>query len=595
MKQTVLRVATWLGSFIVAVRGISSYAPLTEGWWHVYSRWMSLGKLPYRDFELLVPPGYPILLHYATMVLGEDFLTLRVLGAVQIAFIGMLVWTLTRRLAGELFAVPISIASVSYLCSGTAFISYDYVYTALLFFMASLSLAVHVELDKKSGTRQNRFAWVLVGLLTGFTFLIKQTQGLASVSAALLILVASNRSDRGKLLEKFLKFTVGNAIAWAPVLAWLVINGVSPLNVVHAMTASQGPKGSTLEILFSWILDVFKWPQPIGIVQTVTPFVLIAVLAQQHATFSTPSKKTQTLIGTGASVGLILSWFLDWHDFRLIHVSLELAWHEFVLNATVGSWVGFAIYIATCWSDAKKRRLSVLLGISIGATVWACAMSAGITEIGAFLSVALGFGALIDRVKRSTPALVVVSLVIVAVAFGSWSKYENAPRYSWWGYSTATPELSVARSNVGLTKGLHWDAVTLDAYQKTQELLAAAKLCGGEVIAFPHVPLFQLDAGVLPMGRLANYWYDFSTQKEIRTEIRRIENAKISAIVLLELPDAVVEGHEILFNNGKPLAHRALYETLTDLGTTKMNEAIQVPLGEDAFWHVFVDECTSDS
>jgi hypothetical protein len=50
------------------------YAPLTEGWWHVYSRWLSEGLIPYKDFNLIVPPGMPYLNWFITSIIGENFL-----------------------------------------------------------------------------------------------------------------------------------------------------------------------------------------------------------------------------------------------------------------------------------------------------------------------------------------------------------------------------------------------------------------------------------------------------------------------------------------------------------------------------------------
>ena len=42
----------------------NKYLPLTEGWWHVYARWISEGRIPYRDFELLTPPLNPLLINF---------------------------------------------------------------------------------------------------------------------------------------------------------------------------------------------------------------------------------------------------------------------------------------------------------------------------------------------------------------------------------------------------------------------------------------------------------------------------------------------------------------------------------------------------
>ena len=42
--------------FGISLSVVNISAPLTEGWWHVYARWIDQGRIPYKDFELLVPP-----------------------------------------------------------------------------------------------------------------------------------------------------------------------------------------------------------------------------------------------------------------------------------------------------------------------------------------------------------------------------------------------------------------------------------------------------------------------------------------------------------------------------------------------------------
>ena len=99
MKSRLATAIVFFGSLLIVIRGTRNYAPLTEGWWHVYVNWINQGKIPYRDFELLVPPGYPYLLRLTTLLVGEGFLALRVVGAIQFAVIGVCVYLLIRRFA----------------------------------------------------------------------------------------------------------------------------------------------------------------------------------------------------------------------------------------------------------------------------------------------------------------------------------------------------------------------------------------------------------------------------------------------------------------------------------------------------------------
>src|SRR5690349_10984034 len=42
---------------------VTSYFPITEGWFQDFSNYMSKGLVMYRDFYMFIPPGTPILMH----------------------------------------------------------------------------------------------------------------------------------------------------------------------------------------------------------------------------------------------------------------------------------------------------------------------------------------------------------------------------------------------------------------------------------------------------------------------------------------------------------------------------------------------------
>ena len=68
----------------------------TDSWWHVYLIWMNQGRVPYRDFELLIPPGYLYLLKLITVFSGMGLYELRIVGLLLMGGIGLLVFELIR-------------------------------------------------------------------------------------------------------------------------------------------------------------------------------------------------------------------------------------------------------------------------------------------------------------------------------------------------------------------------------------------------------------------------------------------------------------------------------------------------------------------
>ena len=75
------------------------------------------------------------------------------------------------------------------------------------------------------------------------------------------------------------------------------------------------------------------------------------------------------------------------------------------------------------------------------------------------------------------------------------------------------------------------------------------------------MPLFQLNAGLLPPGHLGNYWFDFSSKPGIERQLEYIQERGIDAVVYLEVPKYITDAHSQLFQGGKELPQNLLAET----------------------------------
>jgi hypothetical protein len=62
----------------------------------------------------------------------------------------------------------------------------------------------------------------------------------------------------------------------------------------------------------------------------------------------------------------------------------------------------------------------------------------------------------------------------------------------------------------------------------------------------------------LPNLYQATNWLDFSSESGLQENFNLMVEINPGSIVLIDLPEFVWEGHERLFNNYKPLAHREI-------------------------------------
>jgi len=606
VKDRIGHFSTFAVSLTIALKGFTTYAPFTEGWWHVYARWLNQGKVPYRDFELLVPPGYPLLLRSITNIFGETFYTLRIIGAVQIALLGVCIFVLTSRFAGKAPAVLFSAAAVSHLVSGTAFVSYDYVYTALLLMLASFSYVLSLVNNSLDSLQLRWRSWVIAGFLVGCALSIKQTQGLWTLLGVIILLFIFQRQEISGFLKRLAFIGLGVTVVWLPLSLWLFFEGVTPVDLFRALYLNGGPKGSATEVFFGWARDIFNLGEihlvrPVAahwlaMFQSLIPFLGVAAIVRKLSSDQDQDRFVERSVLIGISVLGLALWSVRPTSFGSLTTVLDFLWGLVASNRIV-SWVVlpfFLIWLIVTRSSRHLLKQALALSICSITVVWACGMSAGITEIGDFLAIAVALSFFVFIGQRRWPAIALAGLMALSIASGSWWKKDGLAPYAWWGYETPVSSEATVRYEQGLMSGLSTTPEIRDLYGKYRTYVAASDDCPGEVIAFPHIPIFVLDAGLTPEGQLGQYWYDFSTADEIAEETQRLQNVELKAVVIMQLPPYVREMHEQLFSEGRALPHRNLENLLLEKSKSLTRIALS-QIGIDAILNISVSDCVAKS
>ena len=602
MKSRLATVLVFFGSLLIVIRGIRNYAPLTEGWWHVYVQWINQGKIPYRDFELLVPPGYPYLLRLTTLFVGEGFLALRVVGAIQFAVIGVCVYLLIRRFAPNFISGLIAVSSLGFVSSGTAFISYDYVYTALLLMLVVFCGLLHLEIDKSNSSIWGLTKkWITLGFFLGLAISIKQTQALTVLIGVIIVLLIYNWRHWKNLRIKVFLISLGVSTVWLPIFGWFFAHGISPIELLQAIYGANEVKGSLFEVLFGWIRDIFLrdssdfrvvFAIAIRISQTLAPWVLVAVLLRLVSVQSSTIRRSIYFLYLVVTITGVAAWFSRWESLGVIGGALEFLYKQYYINIFVGSW--FAVALFVIWANLSPsgkeiRRYASAILVVVLSVVWACGMSAGITEIGVFLAGAVGLSLLVYVSRHNWIAIGISGLTAVAVLSSGWWGKEDVP-YAWWGYQVPALSEASATFSSGLMQGLRTSPSVRDGYSELRQYLTVARDCPGEVLAYPHSPVVLLESGLTPSGQLGQYWYDFSSAEAITRENERLMTEQLSSVVFLELPEYVLASHEDLFNRGNSLSHRNLEATIRNR-VKELNLVVTFQIGTEATLKVWVSDC----
>ncbi len=530
------------------------FITFTEGWWHVYEKWLDLGFIPYRDFELLTPPLYIYILHFIDLFINLSFYNLRIIGLFLIFGMSLILFFLFRKICGEISAALISLISIFYLQTGVAFIPYDYVYFALALLLASvLSIARFIE------TQENRFL-ILTGIFLGLSFLVKQS--FASTFSFLLLISLVFGFGRHNIFSfsRYSYILLGSLSDISPFIIFFLFNGALLDFLNQAFFSAISTKGSFFSVLTQWILGYFS--SPVGLLEyafnNLHWLLLILFLKRVSAPYLKINSQASLALVTIFILFLLLYFLRTQYDLDLIYVYNLILSNVYVFP--------FFLSIYTFILSIRSRKYFKFFPISIGSLgiIWGTGMSAGLTEIAMFFALGSTLVILSDfwqnRILSSSLLVIIFLTLFINVPA---TKTKNP--FSWWGYSSPPINSNQITSQTGLTKNLKADYQQLNTLMNIEKEISKGLLCKPSSVVFPHMPLFQLDTNSLPNSGLAVSWFDFSTPESLGAEIKRIKNDLPGSIVIIDIPSFVWEGHSRLFNDGKSMPQKIFLDELESI------------------------------
>lgn len=553
--------------FGISLSVVNISAPLTEGWWHVYARWIDQGRIPYKDFELLVPPGYPYLIWALTHIVGEQFLHLRILGCLLQSVIAVQLYYLFRGLIGKYMALVLAFFGNIYLYSGAASITYDYHYFAIFFILgAGLILQKSNFFDTKAFLKSDSRLYIVAGVCIALSSLIKQTYAIAFGLFIVLYLIVRIIYEKHcwKIVVKKLAYFF---LPWLSILILVALYfaGYGSLNqmIQQVFLGATEVKGSTNTIAFKWLSGLWE---PFWISYNARSIVILIFTC---FIFSVLTKKWKFLKTSSHSENLSLTIAAGILVLTLVLIRLNIIDSKFEIASQIWQIVRETMFLAPLlvlvYMLIRFRKLDspwvplIIIGLAF---IWGNGMSAGLTEYGTFFSSITAFAFIVSLFGLNK----MISLtVLITVFITSTVMYGNrlVQPYSWWGYSTPSVSKATVTSEIGLTKGLKFSK---EGYKEFKEISNRLKTlsCKGEVIGYPHMPIFALDSNRLPEGRAGVYWFDFVRQTSLISESVRLRTAPLSAYFYMDTKDAE-SMHQELFKGQSNFSRSSFLRTITKI------------------------------
>ncbi len=538
-SKNIYGVFTYAINFFIGLLTVNTYAPLTEGWWHVYARWIDQGRVPYKDFELLVTPGFPYITWFFTHLVGEEFLHLRIVGLVFQAGISLLLFLVLSKHVSKLTSAGLATLGTTLLYSGTASIPFDYNYFAVFFAILSIYFL------QKDYEKRNSYLY-LAGISVAAVFLIKQSTGLCLFFFITLIPFLDRSFLSIAKVRLWLKFFVGFLIPLTLVSIALMMRGAFTQMLEQVFVNSSGVKGGLVTVLTQWIDGIYE---PFSFGYAIRGLLVFAILALVFIQIVKLKSVRFNFDRFGVVFTLVVGLVIAGETVRSRFSSSENIFRKFLedVYAQASPYIFLEplllILFVLFWTLRKRKYEWLPILMLALAMTYSTGMSAGLTEYGIFMNI-LVVGAWLDQYLNSR--FLSYLIVILSLIFSSslvLKKYESP--YSWWGYNLPSIYEATQLSKQGLTERLHFSPDEYNEFTDIQTRLRNLP-CGGEIISYPHIPLFLLDQKALPGGQAAMYWYDFVSNKTLTKEANRFESAQIAAVVEKILP-GVERSHEELF------------------------------------------------
>jgi hypothetical protein len=498
------KITTWIILLIPTIsqtKWLFSFAPFTEGWWIVYSRSILAGKMPYRDFELLSTPLYPYLVSIFTSIFGEEFYKFRLLGLILQFLINLLLFLILKNYTKSTYAALISTISTLFLQNSNAFMNYDYNYVAILFVLVSL---YYLVCKQGIGNDLNIY---ISGLFLGLSFLVKQTFGLNVLILYVLISVIFLRS------KNIYQLATGFIIPNVAVYLYFTYYKSNQIYLESIFKGASGSKGGLEKLIFGWIPRVFVNPEAFANFS----FISISFCILLFMLFKIKQINIFLLIS------LVVIYILRFDSInRLVFENAyKLIW------LAPGLWLTYKT-LATLVRHKEEQTLKLWI-FSLGLFL-ASMLSAGLSEIGSFMPLAVSLVYITNKFKNTYLKYILLSITLISFIVNIDMIKSNNP-YTWWNYRVDSSKEKNVRVPSGLQVNL---LMTEDQYVKRNsilDLLPESRECQN-FIQFPHMPYFQLEKGCENFGYFNLYWPDFTSESSLKYVQQNINSTQV---ILLNL------------------------------------------------------------
>lgn len=552
-------------------------APITEGWFSTYADMILDGKVPYRDFELVLPPLYTYMVAAVNFVFGNYLIVWRIIGMLLFIGTGLLAYRIFRLLFPAWVSAVSAITAMIASFADGVFVSYDYInffsFFAFLVFYESLRLLT--DLYRGIDTDWKRFFYV--GLLCGITFLFRQSSGLIIFVflTGCFIFISALVKKIPVSKKDIVAFVIGTAAPVILILLCLAFAGAA--GDCLEMLFSSGVKGNVSDMATGFLARTFnkrpEWALAGILAALGTVYFRRFLVNDWHLEWS------RIYLITSVTMTVIVTVILVCSDFRMLFA--ENATGQMNLPALAFTFT-LTLFLLTFVKLLKDLRSKIIPNIDLIKYLFFSGFLTMIA-IGGGLSadityrhtyVALGFiTAVFLSIVCKLPlkglsyhktGVVLVSAIIIAVTAPGMMADKADCSYSWFVINTEPYENANCTTDIDYFTGIMLTPAEKSFYEDFVAL--SDRYLDDEDIMYCYspIPVFYTLAGKTPTVTAAVPWFDVASDKAVLDDLAYLHDNNPKMIVFADHGEETMRYEEDLYRNGHDSGQRAMYNWICE-------------------------------
>lgn len=552
---------------------------LSEGWYILYSKMILAGKTPYIDFDLVYPPLYTYIMTLIVSIFGESLIVMRVVGVFMFTGLSVVSYYLFKLMFPPHIAATAALFAIFILQSDIVNAMYDcsrffdlFNYLTLYFILRAV-----IKLYRKEAFNLN-LNMFLAGISCALAILFRQTSGVIIFVyfAIFLIFIL--------LIVKNIKFTrkstccffIGVLIPIAIMAVCLVLAGAFTPFV--QMTLTSGVKGSAADMLFNWLPRAFtdsKSARYSTVISLIIALFFAYIITKKRINECPKGNERDYLLyylfATVTAVMIFVLFFSFGLSSMLFGHRQNLLSPMFIFSTVIGVVLLYRTLVRIKKGEqASGTEVAYLLFCGfIFAVMFGSGTSSGLSyqqsalNFGFIIAIVLSEVSKLTKAKAKNYCKIAVLGVVVFILATSVAVKVVAP-YDWWSLKSSSYKDANFGTDIDFFKGIKMDADSKFAYEDFVEKADIYLSDGDEIYCYPYLSSFYIIMNKVPTVKAPICWFDVSGSESVLSDLEYLKNNNPKMIVFADQGEYTLSAHELMFNGGEALGHRAMYEWLNE-------------------------------